>query len=367
VHRDLGRMGQAGKWFSNYAEISDALHAMQPDNANWTMEAAYAQSNLGNLEKRKFRSEPRQVLQYYTSALLLNQQAAEQDPAYESELTDSHADLADALLGVCELGQAMEQRLLTVELAARHFSLNPASNRLKEDYANALSGLSWVQQQTGDLDQAKNSLQQSLDLHSELVQADSSNLEKRWLLVIKSARMAQILQLSGDDSASWNLSQAVEADMRDLMGQPGEIQITDAIDYGRFLRDFSELAYRRNQPERADLLLQASISRLRKIVDRNPDNKKALNELVLTYFAYWDHNDARLPDDSAAAWLGSVREASDPVGCPDLNVAARQYMMSGAAEQARIYVSRLIGKGYREPGFMQFCSEYRLCETVESG
>ena len=102
-------------------------------------------------------------------------------------------------------------------------------------------------------------------------------------------------------------------------------------------------------------------------MDRNPDNKKALNELVLTYFAYWDHNDARLPDDSAAAWLGSVREASDPVGCPDLNVASRQYMMSGAAEQARIYVSRLIGKGYREPEFMQFCSEYRLCETVESG
>jgi len=367
VHLDLGRLDQAGEWFGAYADISDSLHAMQPDNADWTMEAAYAQSNLGNLEKRKFRSDPQQVLQFYTSALLLNQQAAEQDRAYEIELTDSHADLADALLGVCELSQAMEQRLLTVELAASHFGLNPASNRLKSDYANALSGLSWVQQQTGDLEQAKGSLQHSLDLHSELVQADPSNLEKRWSLVIKSARKAQILQLSGDDSGSWDLSRAVEEDMQELVGQPGEIQITDAIDYGKFLRDFSDLAFRKNEPERADSLLGESISRLRAIVDQNPDNKKALNELVMTYFSFWGRNGATLPDEPAAAWLDSVREASNPVGCQDLNIAARLYVISGAPEQARIYVSRLIGKGYREPEFMQFCSEYGLCEMAESG
>jgi len=363
VNLDLGRFEQAGKWFGVYSDVSNTLHDMEPGNADWTMEAAYAQSNLGNLEKRRVRSDPQKVLQHYTLALQLNQTAAEQDRDYERELTASHADVADAFLGVCDLRQAMEQRQKTVELAASHFRHNPANNRLKEGYARALAGLAWVQQWIGQLEQATHSIQQSLDLHEELVNEDPSNFKKRWELAVKTAIKAQLLQQSGDLVGSWNLSLAVDKDIRELEEQARDLQIRDAIAYGRFLGDFANRAYLQNDPELAANLLEESISRLAEIVSSNPDNKKAVNELALAYFFFWNQNDTILPTDEVIEWLRSVKDTANPVGCEDLDIAWRLAVMNDERNQARVYVTRLIDHGYAEPEFKRFCSEYELCET----
>ena len=177
--------------------------------------------------------------------------------------------------------------------------------------------------------------------------------------------MAQFLHFSGDDAGAWDLSLVVEKDMNDLIEQVQDIQIYHAVQNGEFLRDFAYRAYLKNETVVADRQLNESISRLAAIVDKYPDNKKALNALVLSYFYFWSNNDATLPDESVTAWLASVRDASNPVGCPDLDIAARQSVMAGELDQARIYVSRLIEHGYREPEFKKFCHEHGLCELVD--
>lgn len=361
VHLDLGRMQEAGISFKAYADVSNALHSMQPENADWTMEAAYAQSNLGNLESRRIPSDPHLAIQYYQSALEHNELAARQDKLYERELAESHADLADAWLDVCDLAEAMAQRLKNVELAAKHYSNNPASNRMKQDYAHALSGLSRVQQKAGNIDLAMESLGQSLKLQAELAEADPSNLQKRWNLLSKSAYQAQFLELAGNDDESWEMSHAVEANMKNLMVKDQDIRIDHAIAYGSFLRDFAYRAYRKGELALADRLLEESINQLVGIAGEHPDNKKALNELAVSYFHYWDNRGAGLPDEAAATWLRRVQEASNLTGCSDLNIASRQAVMSGAEEEARIYVSRLIKSGYHEPEFKRFCFKYGLC------
>jgi len=367
VHLNLGRVDEAGKWFNAYAEVGDALHSMQPDNADWTMEAAYAQSNLGALEMHRARSDPRLVIEYYQSALQLNEEAARQDHVYERELANSHADLADAWLAVCDLTQATTHRRKNVELAALHLSLNPASNRMKEDLANALSGLYWVQQQSGNVEQALDSLRQSLVLITELVEEDPSNLAKRWNLVMKSSYQPQLLQLSGDESESWRISVAVERDMKELMEQDQDMQISRVVQYGMFLRDFSYRAYLRGEWTLADRLLGESIVQLEEIARRHPDTKNILNELAMSYFYYWDQNDDTLPNDSATLWLSNAREASNHTGCTDLNVAARLSVMSDDKDQARIYTSQLIERGYQEPEFIRFCQENDLCSSGSLG
>jgi hypothetical protein len=363
VHLDLGRLQEAAISFKAYADVSDALHTLQPDNADWTMEAAYAQSNLGKLESSRIPSDPQLVLQYYEAALEFNKVAAGQDKKYERELAESHADLADAWMGVCDLAQAMVQRLKNVELAAKHHSLNPVNNSLKQDYANALSGLSRVQQKAGRLGLAMENLRQSLELQTELVEEDPNNLKKRWNLVRKSAYQAQLLELSGSDGESWDMGHAVEADIRELMKQDYNIRIDHAIAYGMFLRDFAYRAYRKGEPSLAARLLGECIIRLGEIAGEHPDNKKVLNELAMSYFYYWDHNDATLPDDSAREWLLSVKETLNLKGCSDLNIASRQAVMAGAEDEARTYVSRLIERGYHEPEFKRFCLKYGLCAT----
>jgi tetratricopeptide (TPR) repeat protein len=361
VDLDLGRVQEAGKSFQAYAEVSHALHRLQPGNADWTMEAAYAQSNLGNLEKRRIPSNPYLMLGYYQSALELNKEAAGLDAAFESELADSYADLADAWLSVCDLGQAIESRRKNVELADKYFNLNPASNRHKQDYAHSLSGLSWVQQQVGNVELAIESLQQSLDLHAELVEEDPQNLHKRFHVIVKSARMAQLLALSGKEGDSWAMSESLEADIKALMDVEHDIRVSDAILIGEFYMNFADLAYRRGERELADRFMTNSHSRLSRIASKHPNNKNVLYEFSISLFYYWKYHDETLPDDSAWTWLAGVKQALNLEGCLDLNIASRRTVMTGENDEARIYVSRLIERGYHEPEFKRFCQEHGLC------
>jgi hypothetical protein len=365
IHLDLGNMEQAGKWFRAYAEVSELLHSIQPDNAEWTMEACFAQSNLGNLEIRKTPSDPQLVLEYFQSALELNMAAVRQDSIYEKELADSHANLADALLGVCDLEQATVHRLKTVELASRNFAQNPASNKFKQVYAHALSGLSGVQQKAGQGGLAMENMQLSLDLQTELVKEDLNNIKKHWLLLTKYADQAQFLQQSGSDDESWDLSHEIEAGMTKLLAKNHDLRIVDAIEYGKFLRDFAYRAYLRVETARAALLLERSIQQLAGIAGEHPDNKGVFNALSLSYFYYWEQNGARLPDESVAAWLTGVIASSNLQSCSELNVASRLAVIEEKKDEAGMYVSRLIRKGYHEPEFKKFCFEYGLC--IEQG
>ena len=361
VHLDMGQMEEAAVSFNAYAHASRALHDLRPENAKYTMEVCYAQTNLGNLEDRRVPSDPGLVLELLQSALNYNEEAASQDSSYERELAESHAYLADAWLGVCDLEQAMLQRQINVELAAREYNLHPVSNTAKKDYVYALSGMSGVQRMTGRLASALESLQQALSLQKELVDEDPENLNKQWILLKKSAYRALYLELSGHTEESWKTSLAIEAGMREVLEQDQYLRIDSAIAYGVFLRDFAYRAYRKGEVAFAGRLLAESIQHLEDVAQQHPDNKGGLQELALAYFYYWSHNNATLPDDSASAWLAMVQEASSLQSCTELNIASRLAVMTGDNRQAQNYVSRLLRSGYNEPEFKRFCSEYGLC------
>jgi len=52
-------------------------------------------------------------------------------------------------------------------------------------------------------------------------------------------------------------------------------------------------------------------------------------------------------------------------GCNEASLSARLAMMRGDINAATVYTSYLLDKGYLEPGFMRFCSQYELCESGE--
>ena len=118
------------------------------------------------------------MLQYFRAALDYNELAASQESRYETELAESHAYLADAWLGVCDIENATASRLRNVELAEKFFNLDPGSNRLKQDYAYALTGLTRVQQMSGRVEPAMESLVKAIELQRELVDVDPNNMSK---------------------------------------------------------------------------------------------------------------------------------------------------------------------------------------------
>ena len=113
VHLDKGEIELAEASFLSYAEITRRLIQMQPKNADWVLEMAYALTNLGSIEKAREGINPERTLQYMQSALEYNQIALVLDPDseyYRSELGQSHAYLADAQRNVCDLDGALQSR-----------------------------------------------------------------------------------------------------------------------------------------------------------------------------------------------------------------------------------------------------------------
>lgn len=364
VHLDWGQMEAAGESFRTYADVSIELNRLQPKNADWTMEVAYAQSNLGNLESRKIPSDPQIVLKYHQKALEFNEKAALLDKQYERDLAESHAYLADAWLGVCNLEQARINRQKNVELAAKYYRLDPSSNRLKLFYAYALVGLSRIHQDSGRLETAMTTMQQALQLQNELVEEDPNNSFKRWNLVRSSVFQVRFLEMAGREKESWDNSQAILAEIRELAEQDQDIRLDHAIVFGKFLRDLATHAYVRGDDALAERLMEESIDKLTAVASKRPDSLNALNELFLTYFHYWDHHQSELPDDSAETWLARISDVSNISSCAELDIASRQAVMAGDSEKARQYVSSLIGRGYEEAGFMRFCVKYELCPAT---
>ncbi len=99
--------------FLSYAEITRRLIQLQPKNAEWVLEMAYALTNLGLVKSAREGIDPERTLQFMQSALEYNQIALVLDPdseLYRSELGQSQANLADAQLGVCDLDGALTNR-----------------------------------------------------------------------------------------------------------------------------------------------------------------------------------------------------------------------------------------------------------------
>ena len=361
VNLDLGEMQDAAVSLQAYADVSASLHQLEPENADWTMEAAYAQSNLGNLEIRKIPSNPALVLQYFREALDYNELAASQEIGYASELAESHAYLADAWLGVCDIENATASRLKNVELAEKFFNFDPGSNRLKQDYAYALTGLSRVQQMSGRVEPAMESLVKAIELQQELVEVDPNNMKKRWSLLRISTLQAQLLAWMGDRDEGRRLSRSVLAEMAELVEQDHDIGIDHIVTYGRFLSDFAHHEFHQGEATTAEQHLLRAVDLLAGIANAHPESKNAVSELFLSYFYYWDHNQAPLSASSAESWLKHIHRALNQRGCDDLGLATRLAVMEGRLDDARFFASNLIEKGYKEPGFMEFCAEHGLC------
>jgi len=361
IYLDLGRMQEADTSFTAYADVSATLHRLQPDNADWTMEAAFARSNLGNLELRRLPSDPQVALEHFLAALELNELAARQDLSYEWELAESHAYVADAWVSLCEMARALQHRLSNVELAARYLASDPGSNRYRQDYAHALSGLAHVYWRSGLLDLALQSLAQSLELQRELVDEDPSNLKKRWNLLRKAAHQAKYLAWAGQAEEGWGRGVALLTEMRDRARAHEDIRIDHAIAYGMLMRDVAHLAWHRGQDPLAASLMDESILYLSKVARNHPQSRQAMVELAYAYAYAWDHAGADFAHGSQAVRLDEIRAALNHSGCVDLDIAARLAVIEGEWPEARADVNRLLEHGYQEPDFREFCATYDLC------
>ena len=365
IHLDRGDWDAASVPVRRYLHVTQQLAQAEPDNAEWAMELAYAHSNLGTIESRHVPVNPDKVLEHMQTAMEHNRRAAELAPDnedYRLELADSHANLADAWLDVCDVGQALAARLVSVQDARDFHDLEPGNKRIKKSYAYALAGLASTQRAIGQTAEAMQSLVTSVGLLNELAREDPSNLTFRWNWHRKRASIAVLLALQGEAEASWSLSADVEGAMRQLLIEDQLVNVVNDTEFTEFLLAYSELAYRRGDRVLADKWLNEAIDRLRAILAATPDDKNALLTMSQAAYRYWVQNGQSFVSRQDLLPYAAPGRIENPRGCKEASIAARLAYAEGDNVAARDYTDYLMDKGFNEPAFRRFCSELELCE-----
>lgn len=362
LHFFQGRYSQAHESFSAYRDASENLIRIDPDNADWVMEMAYASSNLGYLERHRDPPNRQKALEFYQDALNYVERATQLDESRRSEMSDFNADLADAHLDICDLPGALLSRQQAADLAEQFYLADPANNRLKLLHAFTLAGWANVQQLTGDVEPALVNLQKSVDLLNRLYLEDPTRMQYRWNLLAKSGRAAYLMSLTGRLDEAWNWYLRIENQGQKLIEDDREITLRQNKYYADFLIHFSETSFRYGKKEKAESLLDKAAQHLQTTLNTNPKDHESMALQVLLNFNRWVQSNNVSDLDGTTIERVPGAGSKQLQSCKEINLSVLQALMSGDLDSAKEYSSLLLTKGYSGPEFIQLCSEYDICK-----
>lgn len=365
VYLNRGELDLAESEFLLYAEITRRLIQLQPKNAEWVLEMGYALTNLGSVQLASKELNPDRILQYMQSALEYNHIALVLDPEsdyYRSELGQSHAFLADAQRGVCDLDGALESRIEQVAIETSLLRNAKDVQERQEDLAWALTGLGRVQTMSGDNDRAKENYLNAIDL------IRSSNSENMGPRAIRELAMRQSLVMwldavNGRIDEAWERSNALWDDWQYLSEETGLVSLTTLIDYSFFLLDRAWLLNQRGDNALASVFLMKGLDALAAEALRHPDNRDIGNALTYGAYRFWEIRNEQ-PSEEILSQLPDYRAYNGRTrACADASMAVSKAVMLGNPAEAVDLVEYLVGQGYRESGFMQICQQYFDCSV----
>lgn len=360
----LGEMDKAEEAFMLYAEITRRLIRQQPENAEWVLEMAYALTNLGTLEQVSVDGDPQRALQFMQSALEYNQIALVLDPKngyYRSELGQSHAFLADAQRGVCDLDGALHSREQNVALERQILTGDPDAEVRIKRLAWALSGLALVQEDMGHVDEAAGNVEQAVVLMDSLRQSDPGDRKAEIFTLSRRQRLAMFQAFTGDLEQARQAMAVLDEGWQRYFKTAADDDVEANEQYTAFLLDRAWLAGAMDDQGTAVRLLELGMSRSLDRLKVLPGNRVAGNHLMLAAFRYWDVM-GELPGESILMKLPYYYSNSGQIqACLDASMAARKAIMLGDRERAKELQAYLTGNGYAETTFMRACKAHAVC------
>jgi hypothetical protein len=364
IHSKQGDLERAEDFYMSYAEITRRLILLQPENAEWVLEMAYALTNLGDLEKLRSDVDPERALQFMQSALEYNQIALVLDPQnvdYRSELGQSHAFLADAQRGVCDLEGALHSRQEGVLLEREVLEEDPGNNLKIKRLGWALSGLSVVQDERGYVDDALKTIEAAIILVERLLSQDLDHKSNTRLWLILKHRLAMHHAFNGNPEQAERSLELLNNEWQLYLQTAGNDDFKAVEAYAAYLIDRAWLAQMMGHTELAEQLLLNGMTRSFEILKNLPRNRNAGNLLTLAAFRFW-HARQELPPASILKLLPYYYSSSGQTrACIDASMAARKAMMLGDKSRAGELTGYLVDKGYAEVTFMQACKAHSFC------
>ncbi|HEY5775508.1 MAG TPA: TIR domain-containing protein [Xanthomonadales bacterium] len=359
-----GEMEKAEESFMSYAEITRRLIQQQPKNAEWVLEMAYALTNLGHMEEIDVNGDPERGLQFMQSALEYNQIALVLDPNneyYRSELGQSHAFLADAQRGVCDLEGALQSRVQNVSLEQKILAGDPGDDAKIKRLAWALSGLAFVQDEMGRVDEAVKSFESSIGLMERLRIKNPDDKRTILYLLTRQQRLAMLFAVSGNYEQALRSMNELKNEWQLYFQKPVEDDSNSVEPYVSFLADRAWIAQAMGDSGSAEELLTDAMTLSIDSLQKSPGNRSMGNLLMLAAFRYWDVKQT-LPEESILMNLPYYYSNNGQIrACFDASLAARKAIMLGDRARADELTGYLMDRGFAEATFMRACKAHSFC------
>ena len=182
--------------FENYRVLAGRLGVINPRNADWLKEAAFAEGSLCTVVLEGQR-DVAAALRSCAAALDRMERAARASgnfSQYQSDLANRHAYVADALRAAGRPGEALPHQQRRLAYLDRQLAGDPDNARLRARRVWALRGLANIEAELGQAAAARARMEMAIPLLEDLVRLDPDNADWRRQLAemrVEFARMQE--------------------------------------------------------------------------------------------------------------------------------------------------------------------------------
>jgi serine/threonine-protein kinase len=200
--------------FLEYRDLARRLTQIDPNNADWQLETAYAEQNLGVV--RLERGQAADALKNFESTRRVYEQLIVSRPSLAFEFADSLGWSANAQRALGDFNGAIES-LKARGVAIRRMPDADKNRKVQQDAADTAYQIAGLYLDMGKLEEAGAASKQSIEEVQKLVVLDPSNLFWLKMLCNHRLRMGSIELALGQRDAVHPLLEQVSADIDRLL------------------------------------------------------------------------------------------------------------------------------------------------------
>jgi hypothetical protein len=365
VYLENGEFDRAEKALNDYLAWAYRLNELEPGNAEWLMEKAYAHSNLAALVNRKGGGEVQSALVHIEQAVAFNRQVldiAPEDPTYLSEYGETLAWLADTQLLACDLGAAFRARQDSLEIARQLMEDSPGNKNFRTRFAFSLTGLSKVAAQIGLVDLALENMIEARDILGQLSLSDPGNLDDRFEYLVREFWASELLAEQGSLKEAMVRMRGIDKAMLELLEAEAFSNQRRYAVWLAYLLARADIARRSGDAEGASADLDEAVVYLHRLLQADPDGASITPLLHEARFLVWQQHGHDLFSEDRFAWIDRAVDEIDGT-CTSRANQMRDAIVIGDLQRAGQIAARLLSRGYYEPAFVRDCSRYGVCES----
>lgn len=337
-----GDLTDAERGMKRYDELARTLVKLDPSRADWRIEVAYAQNNLGTLLFEQGRIA--EALTAFRAALVVFDAERIRAPTDKSRVVDTantHAWIADALLKLGRVREAHDERSAATQLLTDVSNKNPSDKRLTAKAVMNQLAMGRLELDVGRLNEARGLLDAGARKLRDLSALDPTNARWSESLIVAQQDQVDLEAWSGDLARARTLHASAGAGLAKLHGGDPKLWRTEME--GRLAQQAVVLARLAGDHATERRLAQALLADLARTTETR--GQRVERDCLMAF--------GQLAGGQSEAVIKTLSpHAALPPASRD--VLARAYLATGQRNQAENIVRELKKHGYSHPSFIVF-------------